>query len=381
MHDSTEFLPVADKPFVPDAATLAFRPQSNNIAAPVEDTAVRDTPRGWLWTPTQLEPGELRVEANVVDLGAVLAGEFGINRASLHALRAPKNCVSLLTCSQNTGTLFIGGHELTSDRSARIEPGAEVELVAHRASACLLISLEKTSPTCPTAPQPGAAVSLLWCSPDVAGALADQVREAVRSDASSTSPAVQERVRELACRLLSGSQAMRSESTAANASAHRESARWRAAVETAREYIRSHLNEPLRLADLCRCTHLKARSLEYGFREIVRLSPMRYVRMVRLGEVRRQLLKPAATRRSISEIALDAGFSHLSQFSVDYKKVYGETPSATRHRTLTALPPRRKNRRHGARSECYVAQGKGCSARRAATAGSGLNVTAMPELD
>ena len=61
---------------------------------------------------------------------------------------------------------------------------------------------------------------------------------------------------------------------------------------------------------------------------------MRYLRMLRLGEVRRELLKSAGSQRSISEIALDAGFSHLSQFTVDYKKVFGETPSATRRRLL-----------------------------------------------
>ena len=56
---------------------------------------------------------------------------------------------------------------------------------------------------------------------------------------------------------------------------------------------------------------------------------MSYIRMLRLGEVRIQL-NGASEKRSISEIALDAGFSHLSQFVVDYKRVFGETPSATR---------------------------------------------------
>ena len=34
--------------------------------------------------------------------------------------------------------------------------------------------------------------------------------------------------------------------------------------------------------------------------------------------------------RSVSELALDCGFCHLSQFAADYKRVFLESPSATR---------------------------------------------------
>jgi AraC-like DNA-binding protein len=64
------------------------------------------------------------------------------------------------------------------------------------------------------------------------------------------------------------------------------------------------------------------------------ICPIEYVRMLRLGEVRSQLFNDIAGKRTISEIALDAGFSHLSQFVVDYKRAFGETPSTTRRRTL-----------------------------------------------
>ena len=51
--------------------------------------------------------------------------------------------------------------------------------------------------------------------------------------------------------------------------------------------------------------------------------------MLRLGEVRRRLQTSSAAERSVSEVALDCGFCHLSQFAADYKRVFLESPSAT----------------------------------------------------
>jgi AraC-like DNA-binding protein len=50
---------------------------------------------------------------------------------------------------------------------------------------------------------------------------------------------------------------------------------------------------------------------------------------LRLGEVRRRLQASSAVERSVSEVALDCGFSHLSQFAADYKRAFLESPSAT----------------------------------------------------
>jgi AraC family ethanolamine operon transcriptional activator len=107
-------------------------------------------------------------------------------------------------------------------------------------------------------------------------------------------------------------------------------AQQRSAVERAREYIRVNLAEPLPLSKLCSYAHVQARSLEYGFREITGLAPIAYIKSLRLNAVRRALLRTPAAERSISEIALDNGFWHLSQFAADYRKFFGETPTSTR---------------------------------------------------
>jgi AraC family transcriptional regulator, ethanolamine operon transcriptional activator len=49
--------------------------------------------------------------------------------------------------------------------------------------------------------------------------------------------------------------------------------------------------------------------------------------------VRRMLRSRTTGQRSISEIAMDCGFWHLSQFAMDYKALFGESPSITVRRT------------------------------------------------
>jgi AraC family ethanolamine operon transcriptional activator len=116
--------------------------------------------------------------------------------------------------------------------------------------------------------------------------------------------------------------------------------RRRMAVERVRRFIHAHLAESLTLAELCQQAHLQARSLEYGFRDLVGLSPFKYIKMLRLGEVRRRLQTTSAAERSVSEVALDCGFCHLSQFAADYKRVFLESPSATRRATGRLRPAR-----------------------------------------
>ena len=71
----------------------------------------------------------------------------------------------------------------------------------------------------------------------------------------------------------------------------------------------------------------------------------------------RHLLRTTAVRtRSISEIALDCGFWHLSQFAVDYKLLFGESPSVTYRRTEAQLP--RSERRRSVSMQPPLGMGK-----------------------
>lgn len=108
-------------------------------------------------------------------------------------------------------------------------------------------------------------------------------------------------------------------------------------IERGRRYIHANLAGALRIASVCAAAGVRPRTLEYGFQELFGISPVSYIKAMRLNQVRRLLLTPTSAGRTITVIALDSGFWHLSQFAADYQKFFGESPSITR-RALAQEP-------------------------------------------
>jgi AraC-like DNA-binding protein len=59
------------------------------------------------------------------------------------------------------------------------------------------------------------------------------------------------------------------------------------------------------------------------------MGPMQFVRARRLDAVNRLLLGLNPCAATVTEIALDYGFHHLSRFAADYQRTFGELPSET----------------------------------------------------
>ncbi|WP_093559417.1 helix-turn-helix domain-containing protein [Pseudoduganella namucuonensis] len=106
--------------------------------------------------------------------------------------------------------------------------------------------------------------------------------------------------------------------------------RRRRVVARVRDYILAHRDRPLTVPELCAQAHVSRRTLQYCFEDVLGMSPTLYLRRLRLNGVRRQLLDPGARPRPIGAVAADWGFGSFSQFSSDYRKLFGESPSASR---------------------------------------------------
>ena len=85
------------------------------------------------------------------------------------------------------------------------------------------------------------------------------------------------------------------------------------------------------LREVCRIVQVKERSLRKAFVDVYGAPPDRFHRALRLAKARNHFLK---TKRQITvaEVARKYGFSELGRFSVQYREVYGATPSATLRR-------------------------------------------------
>lgn len=100
-------------------------------------------------------------------------------------------------------------------------------------------------------------------------------------------------------------------------------------VQQAEDYMLAHLHQPLTLIHLCKALGTSSRALSYGFQELFGLSPMAYLKILRLQGVHRKLKTANSATQTIANIANQFGFWSLSHFSRDYKQVFGELPSET----------------------------------------------------
>ncbi|EPM81596.1 putative transcriptional regulator, partial [Pseudomonas syringae pv. actinidiae ICMP 18804] len=98
-------------------------------------------------------------------------------------------------------------------------------------------------------------------------------------------------------------------------------------VKRTEEFILAHAHEPLSIEQLAEHAGVSVRTLFSGFREFRNTSPMAFLRHVRMERVHLELRNPGTD--SVTDIAMKWGFAHLGRFSQEYRKHYGELPSAT----------------------------------------------------
>jgi AraC family ethanolamine operon transcriptional activator len=99
-------------------------------------------------------------------------------------------------------------------------------------------------------------------------------------------------------------------------------------VARSRQYMQDHAHEVIAVPDLCQAIGTSRRALQYAFEDVMQISPVTYLRTMRLNRVRSELRQcPAST---VGDVAARWGFWHPSRFASDYKAMFGELPSATR---------------------------------------------------
>jgi AraC-like DNA-binding protein len=112
-------------------------------------------------------------------------------------------------------------------------------------------------------------------------------------------------------------------------------------VDEAEQLTLSDTNEPLHISALCLALAVSERTLRKAFHAIHGLPPCRRLRILRLSSARRALLDADCEMTTVTEIATHYGFVELGRFSVEYRKLFGESPSRTLSRA--SLPATRAN--------------------------------------
>lgn len=102
-------------------------------------------------------------------------------------------------------------------------------------------------------------------------------------------------------------------------------------LDRALEYIHSHAQEGLTLAQIAAAACVSSRTLETAFRHAYDQSPLGYARGVQLDMAHHSLATGLARQQGlrITDVALQHGFSHMGRFATYYKQRFGCTPSQT----------------------------------------------------
>lgn len=106
------------------------------------------------------------------------------------------------------------------------------------------------------------------------------------------------------------------------------------ALDELLDYIRANLDQPLRLSDLEARSRYSRRALQYAFRERFDTTPTGWIREQRLARAMEQLLAHPPGLLPVKAVALACGYRHMSQFSADFRRCFGLSPSHVRRPTL-----------------------------------------------
>ncbi len=105
----------------------------------------------------------------------------------------------------------------------------------------------------------------------------------------------------------------------------------KAVVDRVKAHVAEHGDAPVTMTELCELAHVSRRTLQYSFESILGISPLRFLRITRLNQVRRAL-RDAEGDVTVTTIATQWGFLHAGQFAHDYRQLFGECPSDTLRR-------------------------------------------------
>jgi len=99
-------------------------------------------------------------------------------------------------------------------------------------------------------------------------------------------------------------------------------------VSRAEEALSDKIDTPIYLADLCKAAGVGERTVRNSCQSLYNISPIRFLHLRRLHQLRRTLRGDA--RASVTEVALRFGFGNLGRFALEYRQLFGESPSHTR---------------------------------------------------
>lgn len=106
-----------------------------------------------------------------------------------------------------------------------------------------------------------------------------------------------------------------------------------AVIARLEELLATNYDRPLHLAEMCAATGVSERKLRLCFQEHFGMAPVHYLWLRRMHLAREALIRANPATATVTEIATGYGFCELGRFSVGYRILFGESPSASLQRS------------------------------------------------
>lgn len=96
-----------------------------------------------------------------------------------------------------------------------------------------------------------------------------------------------------------------------------------------RDFLDQNIHEDIDISMLTKEFDISESQLHHAFKSNYGISPKKYLQMLRLNSVRKELLLADPKHDTVIEIAMKYNFLSMNHFSEEYKKIFGQTPSQT----------------------------------------------------
>jgi len=280
-----------------------------------------ETIGGWRLRLQQLDRGRFSASLLQVGAGPVLFSEGRTGRKLHQTGEVPPGFTFALLARQNLGAQ-LRGRDVGSDRLMIFPPGGELDVVSGSDFHVFTVSVD-----------PGHFRSV------AAGLGFEEILEAMNRDtaprldpaAAGELRATLHRVsasRRLGARDLTGSIVRTLALSRGDDVANRQRS-LDSVITRVEQVLAKHARHSLTVRDLSGATSVTERTLRRAIQARYGMSPKSLLRARRLNGARRSLRSGRPGRTSVTQVALEWGFTHFGRFSGDYSALFGELPSET----------------------------------------------------
>ncbi len=302
------------------------------------------TVASWDFDFLQLDAGLAPAALTQLSVPGLLIQRFRFGRTYLQRGSSPRNMRTVGLREPDAQSVRMFGADLMESDLACFQAGGEFESVSRPGFGCLAISIDEAQLDAafeaadlpPRGDRSPAGSGLLRADPTKLMRLRHRAK--LLLDAFEANPGAlgdAELLEELAFQLsIDLALAIQSADDAPRRAASRVRD---LALRHAVSYIDNQLDEPITIRGVCEEVGVGWTTLVSAFSEHFGVTPKAYLRAVRLNRARRDLLG-AAPEALIADAANRQGFWHMGQFAADYKRLFGELPSATRSRIVAPRP-------------------------------------------